>query len=95
MCHNYNFINTDFDYFSYFLLQDYIILYNTDSKIQVCHDYKNILNNCFDYFSYFLLQDGTKGLTTVSKIQVYHNDNFLKICFDYFLISDFKMVQRA
>jgi len=68
---------------------------NTDSKIHVCHNYNNILNTCFEYFSYFLLQDGTKGLTTVSKIHAYHNDKFLKICFDYFLISYFVMVQRA
>jgi len=35
------------------------------------------------------------GLTTLSKIHVYQNDNFLKICFVYFLIFYFKMVQRA
>jgi len=41
VCFNYNFLNTCFDYFSLFILQDGTNGLTTRSKIHVCHNYND------------------------------------------------------
>ena len=82
--HKYNFLNTGFDCFSYFLLQDGTKGLTAGSKIHICNNCNYFLNTCFIYFSYFLLQYVTKDITAGSKIHVCHNYNFINTYFDYF-----------
>jgi len=81
-CHNYNFLNTCFNCFSYFLLQDGKKSLTAGSKIHICYNCNYFLNTCFEYFSYFLLQYGTKDITAGSKIHVCHNNYIINIYFD-------------
>jgi len=83
-CHNYNFLNTCFNCFSYFLLQDGTKGLTARSKIHIYHNCNYFLNTSFVYYSYFLLQYRTKEITAGSKIHLFHNYNFINTYFDYF-----------